>query len=43
MIRVLPIKATLVFPWLSSRKSGISYGIGEDARYLADAISEQLA
>jgi putative flavoprotein involved in K+ transport len=31
------------FPWLSSRKSGIIYGIGEDARYIADAISEQLA
>jgi putative flavoprotein involved in K+ transport len=31
------------FPWLSSRKSGIIYGIGEDAQYIADAISEQLA
>jgi putative flavoprotein involved in K+ transport len=31
------------FPWLSSRKSGIIYGIGEDAHYIADAISEQLA
>jgi putative flavoprotein involved in K+ transport len=31
------------FPWLSSRKSGIIYGIDEDARFIADAITEQLA
>ncbi len=31
------------FPWLSSRKSGIIYGIEEDAHYIADAIAEQLA
>jgi putative flavoprotein involved in K+ transport len=31
------------FPWLNSRKSGIIYGIDEDAHYIADAISEQLA
>jgi putative flavoprotein involved in K+ transport len=31
------------FPWLNSRKSGIIYGIEEDAGYIADAISEQLA
>jgi putative flavoprotein involved in K+ transport len=31
------------FPWLNSRKSGIIYGIEEDAHYIADAISEQLA
>lgn len=31
------------FPWLSCRKSGIIYGIDEDAHYIADAISEQLA
>lgn len=31
------------FPWLNSRKSGILYGIGEDAEYIADAIREQLA
>jgi putative flavoprotein involved in K+ transport len=31
------------FPWLSSRKSGIIYGIEEDAHYIAGAISEQLA
>jgi putative flavoprotein involved in K+ transport len=31
------------FPWLSSRKSGIIYGIEEDAHYIADAISKQLA
>jgi putative flavoprotein involved in K+ transport len=31
------------FPWLNSRKSGILYGIGEDAQYIADAIREQLA
>lgn len=30
------------FPWLTSRKSGIIYGIEEDARYIAGAISEQL-
>ena len=31
------------FPWLNSRKSGIIYGIEEDAGYIADTISEQLA
>jgi putative flavoprotein involved in K+ transport len=31
------------FPWLNSRKSGIIYGIEEDARYIAGAITEQLA
>jgi putative flavoprotein involved in K+ transport len=31
------------FPWLNSRKSGIIYGIGEDAAYIADAIAKQLA
>jgi len=31
------------FPWLNSRKSGIIYGIDEDAHFIADAISEQLA
>jgi putative flavoprotein involved in K+ transport len=31
------------FPWLNSRKSGIIYGIEEDARFIADSISEQLA
>jgi putative flavoprotein involved in K+ transport len=30
------------FPWLISRKSGIIYGIGEDARYIANQIREQL-
>ena len=30
------------FPWLNSRKSGIVYGVEEDAQYLASAISEQL-
>ena len=30
------------FPWLNSRKSGILYGIAEDAQYIADAIREQL-
>jgi putative flavoprotein involved in K+ transport len=33
----------LGFPWLSSRKSGIIYGIDEDAHYIADALLEQLA
>lgn len=31
------------FPWLNSRKSGIIYGIEEDAHYIAAAIAEQLA
>ena len=31
------------FPWLNSRKSGILYGIGEDAQYIANAIQTQLA
>jgi len=31
------------FPWLISRKSGIIYGIEEDARHIADAIAKQLA
>jgi putative flavoprotein involved in K+ transport len=31
------------FPWLNSRKSGIIYGIEEDAHYIAGAIAEQLA
>ena len=31
------------FPWLSSRKSGIIYGIEEDAHYIAGAIAQQLA
>ena len=31
------------FPWLNSRKSGIIYGIEEDAKFIADAIREQLA
>ncbi len=30
------------FPWLNSRKSGILYGIAEDAQYIAAAIREQL-
>ena len=29
----------LGFPWLNSRKSGIIYGVGEDARFIADAIA----
>jgi len=31
------------FPWLTSRKSGILYGVGEDARFIVNAISTQLA
>jgi len=31
------------FPWLNSRKSGVIYGINEDAKFIADAIQEQLA
>lgn len=31
------------FPWLISRKSGIIYGVKEDAHFIADTISAQLA
>jgi len=31
------------FPWLNSRKSGIIYGISEDAQFISEAISKQLA
>jgi putative flavoprotein involved in K+ transport len=31
------------FPWLNSRKSGIIFGIEEDARHIANAIREGLA
>jgi putative flavoprotein involved in K+ transport len=31
------------FPWLNSRKSGILYGVGEDAEYIASALERQLA
>jgi putative flavoprotein involved in K+ transport len=31
------------FPWLNSRKSGIIYGVDEDARSIAGAITQQLA
>ena len=30
------------FPWLNSRKSGIIYGIEEDAAYVADAVAARL-
>ena len=30
-------------PWLNSRKSGIIYGVEEDANFIANAIREQLA
>jgi putative flavoprotein involved in K+ transport len=30
------------FPWLASRKSGIIYGAGEDARFIADAVARHL-
>jgi len=33
----------LGFPWLNSRKSGIIYGVEEDAQYIANSISRQLA
>ena len=32
----------LGFPWLNSRKSGIIYGVEEDARYISAAIAERL-
>jgi len=31
------------FPWLSKRKSGIIYGIEDDARYIASVLAKQLA
>jgi putative flavoprotein involved in K+ transport len=31
----------LGFPWLNARKSGIIYGVGEDARRIASAIAAQ--
>ena len=31
------------FPWLNSRKSGIIYGVAEDAHFIANVIREQLA
>jgi putative flavoprotein involved in K+ transport len=30
------------FPWLNSRKSGIIYGINEDANFIASAVAKQL-
>jgi putative flavoprotein involved in K+ transport len=30
------------FPWLNKRKSGIIYGIAEDAQYIADVLTKQL-
>jgi putative flavoprotein involved in K+ transport len=30
------------FPWLNKRKSGIIYGIAEDARYIVHVLSKQL-
>lgn len=33
----------LGFPWLSKRKSGIIYGIDEDAAFIADHVAERLA
>ncbi len=33
----------LGFPWLSKRKSGIIYGIEDDARYIAGVLAKQLA
>jgi hypothetical protein len=29
-------------PWLRSRKSGIIYGVEEDAQYIAAALAKQL-
>jgi len=31
------------FPWLSKRKSGIIYGVEDDAQHIASVIAEQLA
>lgn len=31
------------FPWLNTRKSGIIYGVEEDANFIANALREQLA
>jgi len=30
------------FPWLNSRKSGILYGIREDAQYIANMIQDYI-
>jgi putative flavoprotein involved in K+ transport len=32
----------LGYPWLNSRKSGITYGVGNDAHYVAGEIAKQL-
>ena len=32
----------LGFPWLHSRKSGVIYGINEDAPYITEAITRHL-
>jgi putative flavoprotein involved in K+ transport len=42
-ISSLPGLYFIGFPWLISRKSGILYGIREDAQFIADAIAQQLA
>ena len=31
------------FPWLNTRKSGIIYGVEEDANFIANTLREQLA
>ena len=31
------------FPWLNSRKSGVIYGIQEDANYIAEEVTKLLA
>lgn len=39
----LGISYFLGFPWLHTRKSGILYGVEEDAAYLAEVIENRLA
>jgi len=41
-ISLVPGLYFIGFPWLNSRKSGIIYGIKEDAGFVADAIAKQL-
>ena len=43
IINTLPGLYFLGFPWLNSRKSGIIYGIQEDAGIIAGAITKYLA
>ncbi len=41
-ITTIPGLYFIGFPWLRSRKSGIIYGIAEDAQFIADAVARHL-